>query len=92
MYIDTKIINKIDPVRRAIEEKRLVFYRNGSYSYIPSKEYELKYGKTARERQQQKIVERDATIVCARRLGKIANALDRGKKVARITNGIMMGS
>ena len=92
MYIDTTIINKIDPVKKAIAENRLIFHRNGSYTYIPSKEYEEKYGKIARERQKQKIVLRDATIVCARRLGRIANALDRGKKVVRIQGDLMMGS
>jgi hypothetical protein len=92
MYIDTAIINRIDPVKKAMSENRLRFNRNGSYSYTPSKEYELKYGKIAKEKHLEKITLRDATIVCARRLGKIANALDRGKKVARIQGGIMMGS
>jgi len=92
MHIDTAVIAKIDPVKRAIQEKRLIFHKNGSYTYIPSKEYQEKYGEIAKRRREQKITLRDATIVCARRLGKISDALDRGKKVTRIKGGIMMGS
>jgi hypothetical protein len=91
MYIHTAI-NRIDPVKKAISENRLRFNRNGSYSYTPSREYELKYGKIAKEKHLEKVTLRDATIVCARRLGRIANALDSGRKVVRIKGGLMMGS
>lgn len=92
MHIDRAIINQIDPVKKAISENRLRFFRNGKYSYIPSSEYEQKYGEIAKRRREQKITLRDANIVCARRLGKIANAIDRGTKVVRIHGGLMMGS
>lgn len=32
-------LEKINPVKRAINENRLYFHKNGSYSYVPSKEY-----------------------------------------------------
>ena len=66
----------MNPIERAVKENRLKFYPNSSYSYIPSNEYKLKFGKKT-------ITETPAMVIknSLRRL----DAIDRGFKFAERT-------
>jgi hypothetical protein len=40
----------MNPITKAVEEKRLQFFENGSYKYIPSQEYKDKYQNENKEK------------------------------------------
>lgn len=84
MFIQKEVLLKLNPVRKAISEGRLRFFKNGSYSYVPSKEYlDLKKGKKKKET--------EAYILkgAARRLNRLVQVMDKGKRVVRVTNNVI---
>lgn len=84
MFITRDVLLKIDPVRKAISEGRLRFFRNGSYSYTPSKEYlELKKAKPKNE------TEAYVLKGAARRIRRLVDVMDKGKKVTRVSNNVI---
>jgi hypothetical protein len=56
MNISQEVINKINPVKRAISEGRLLFFASGQYKYTPSKEYMEKYGNRPKDEIRKNIV------------------------------------
>lgn len=75
-------------VKQAIEEKRLRFFQNGSYSYIPSKEYkEMKEKSVFTE----KASELRGLKKCVKKLTILEESLIQatllGKKVSHVFNG-----
>ena len=83
----------MDKVRQAIEEKRLIFFSNGSYKYVPTTQAQKKIEEVKKPFDSQrankiheiKIMNRKKIWQEAdRRLAKIENHIDKGLK--RIQN------
>ena len=83
----------MDKVRQAIEEKRLIFFNNGSYKYVPTTQAQKKIEEVKKPFDSQrankiheiKIMNRKKIWQEAdRRLAKIENHIDKGLK--RIQN------
>ena len=74
-------------IQKAIEEKRIRFFSNGSYSYIPSEEY-----KEMKNKQKKEINEEvDMLKKCIAKLENLDKAFivaaNKNKKVSHVFNG-----
>lgn len=74
-----------EQIEKALKEGRLRFFKNGKYSYTPSKEYETRFSKQA--------VEKESTVI-KNSVQKLDNlvygfmvAEKTNKRVSHVTNG-----
>ena len=74
-----------EQVEKALKEGRLRFFKNGKYSYKPSKEYETRFSKQT--------VERESTVIknSVQKLDSLMYAFKvaekTGKTVSHVSNG-----
>ena len=84
----TNIMQKL-AIQKAIQEKRLMFFSNGKYKYIPSKEYLDKFKGTNGEKKA------DAYLPSLKEVANKLNRLEKafqvakreGKRVSHVHNG-----
>ncbi len=75
-------------VKQAIEEKRLRFFQNGSYSYIPSKEYkEMKEKSVFTKKESEKNILRECVNKLTNLEKAFVTATLQNKKVTHVFNG-----
>ena len=74
-------------IQKAIDEKRIRFFSNGSYSYIPSEEYKKMKNKQKKEKNEEITVLKDC-ITKLKNLDKaFVTAAVQNKKVSHVFNG-----
>ena len=84
----------MNAIRKAEQEGRLIFFRDGKYKYIPTKETQEKMARykkpfdseKAHKAHQSKLIFRNSIKEANRKIELIESQLEKGKKVVKIVN------
>ena len=78
----------MNAIQQAIEEKRLRFFNNGSYSYKPSRKYEeMKQKSVFIKKETTQNVLRE----CVSKLSTLGNAFEIAKKQGKVVSHVFNG-